>query len=276
MLIDEWQREPAVWDAVRRAVDRGSEPARFLLTGSAGPTTPPSHSGAGRIVTLRMRPMALCERGVGEPAVRLRDLLGGSRDPVSGSTDILLSDYVDEIVRSGFPGIRNLSGPALRRQLDGYINRIIDTDFREQGYPVRRPEVLTRWLQAYAAATATTASYEKIRDAATGGVAEKPAKTTTGPYRDFLSSLWILDPLPPWIPSGNLPNRLAQAPKHHLADPALAVRALGLDADSLIRGDRPAGGGHHCGAGRPTSSRAGGEARRRGRRPRCGEPPLAS
>ena len=35
VLIDEWQREPAVWDAVRRAVDRGAEPGRFLLTGSA-------------------------------------------------------------------------------------------------------------------------------------------------------------------------------------------------------------------------------------------------
>jgi len=39
---------------------------RFLLTGSAGPATAPSHSGAGApIVTLRMRPMTLAERGIG-------------------------------------------------------------------------------------------------------------------------------------------------------------------------------------------------------------------
>jgi predicted AAA+ superfamily ATPase len=31
-------------------------------------------------------------------------------------------------------------------------------------------------------------------------------------------------------------NRLAQPPKHHLADPALAVRLLGLDVDALMQG----------------------------------------
>ena len=34
ILIDEWQRLPASWDLVRRAVDRDPSPARFLLTGS--------------------------------------------------------------------------------------------------------------------------------------------------------------------------------------------------------------------------------------------------
>ncbi len=168
-----------MWDAVRRAVDRGAEPGRFLLTGSAGPTTAPSHSGAGRVVTMRMRPMTLFERGVEAPTVQLERLLAGAGDPITGSTDVALSDYVEEIVRSGYPAIRVLTGRALRRQLDGYLRRIIDTDFQDQGHPVRRPEVLTRWLEAYAAATATTASFEKIRDAATGGVANKPAKSTT-------------------------------------------------------------------------------------------------
>jgi len=239
VLIDEWQREPSVWDAVRRAVDRGSPAGSYLLTGSAAPRTPPSHSGAGRIVTLRMRPMTLAERGVGHPTVSLAGLLAAGQEPIFGATDVTLSDYVDEIVRSGFPAIRELSGRSQRRQLDGYLRRIIDTDFQEQGHPVRRPEVLTRWLEAYAAATATTASFEKIRDAATGGLGDKPARTTTQPYRDVLTHLWIVDSVPAWIPSGNRLNRLAQSPKHHLADPALAVRSLGLDTDALLTGRHP-------------------------------------
>ncbi len=32
---------------------------------------------------------------------------------------------------------------------------------------------------------------------------------------------------------------MAQSPKHHLADPALAVRMLGLDADALLAGEEP-------------------------------------
>jgi predicted AAA+ superfamily ATPase len=236
LLIDEWQRVPPVWDAVRRAVDQGSPPAQFLLTGSASPVPAPTHSGAGRIVTVRMRPLSLAERGLGAPSVSLRELLAGDRPEVSGKTDVRLDDYVDEIVRSGLPGLRSFRGRALRAQLDGYLNRIIDTDFEEQGLAVRRPETLRRWIAAYAAATATTASYETIRDAATGGQQDKPSRSATQPWRDMLERLWILDPVPAWLPTQNYLNRLAQLPKHHLADPALAATILGFDADALLKG----------------------------------------
>lgn len=236
ILLDEWQRVPPVWDAVRRAVDRSGAAGRFLLTGSASPATPPTHSGAGRITTVRMRPLSLGERGLERPTVSVRQLLRGDAPAIEGETKVSLADYVAEIVHSGFPGLRRLGGRALRAQLDGYLRRIIDTDLQEQGLTVRRPDALERWMAAYAAATATTASYETLRDAATSGSGEKPAKTTTQPYRDTLERLWILDPLPAWLPSRNQLNRLAQPPKHHLADPALAVRILGLDADALLCG----------------------------------------
>src|SRR4051812_36315482 len=85
ILIDEWQQYPPSWDLVRRAVDDDSSPARFLLTGSASPTGVPTHSGAARIVPLRMRPLALAERGISS-SVSLADLLSGQRRSVSGST----------------------------------------------------------------------------------------------------------------------------------------------------------------------------------------------
>ena len=65
ILIDEWQRFPPSWDLVRRAVDRGASPGQFILTGSATPRDPGTHSGVGRIVRLRMRPLALAERVCG-------------------------------------------------------------------------------------------------------------------------------------------------------------------------------------------------------------------
>jgi predicted AAA+ superfamily ATPase len=236
VLVDEWQRVPATWDAVRRAVDRDRRAGRFLLTGSATPAAPPSHSGAGRIATLRMRPLALSERSLGKPTVSLGRLLRGGTPAIQGRSKVTLAGYVAEIVRSGFPGLRGLSRRALRTQLDGYLRRIIDVDFQEQGHTVRRPQVLERWMTAYAAATATTASYETIRDAATSGVGNKPSKTTTQPYREVLERLWIVEAVPAWLPSRNHLNRLAQPPKHHLADPALAARLLGLDAEALLSG----------------------------------------
>ena len=239
VLIDEWQRHPTVWDEVRRSVDRDPQAGRFLLTGSAIPTETPMHSGAGRIVQVRMRPMSLAERGICEPAVSLRALLSGRREPLEGESPVELPGYVDEIVGSGFPGIRPLPARARRAQLDGYIARIAERDFAEQGHPVRRPATLRAWLTAYAAATATSASYNTILDAATSGETDKPAKTTTITYRDVLSQLWLLDPIPGWLPVDNAFARLAQAPKHFLVDPALSARLLDLTSDALLSGTTP-------------------------------------
>jgi predicted AAA+ superfamily ATPase len=244
VLLDDWQRLPAVWDLVRRAVDADRRPGRFLLTGSAAPLGTALHSGAGRIVTARMRPMTLAERGVGEATVSLRELLTGDRKAVDGDSTVTVPQYVEELLASGFPGLRNVSGRALRAELDSYLDRIVHKDFPELGQRVRNPSALRRWMRAYAAATSTTASYEVIRDAATGGDADKPARSTTIPYRDALESLWIVDPVPAWLPAGSPVRRLASAPKHQLADPALAARLLGVDADALLsgRGNPPPGG----------------------------------
>lgn len=240
VLIDEWQHLPESWDLVRRAVDDGAEPGRFLLTGSALPAGLGTHSGAARIVNVRLRPLALSERTGAPPTVGLGALLAGARPAVEGHCDCNLERYVDEILRSGLPGLRTLSGRALRAQMDGYLMRIVDRDFPELGHQVRNPTGLRRWMVAYAAASATTASFERIRDAATGGLGEKPAKTTTLPYRDVLERLWILDPVPAWLPTRNQIARLSVPPKHQLADPALAARLLGVDAGALLEG-APAG-----------------------------------
>ena len=235
VFIDEWQRYPPSWDLVRRQVDADSS-ARFLLAGSAAPVETPLHSGAGRIVTVQMRPMSLAERGLGEPTVKLSDLLDDSVCSLSGSTELGLSDYTDEILRSGFPAIRHATGRALRTQLDGYIDRVVERDFEEVGVRVRNTEALRRWMTSYAAATSTTTSFEKIRDAASAGEETKQSKTTTGPYRTALERLHLMESLPAWAPSRNHLRNLTRAPAHHLADPALAARLLGASSDTLLDG----------------------------------------
>lgn len=236
VLIDEWQHVPPVWDAVRREVDRDTSPGRYLLAGSAEPRTPPTHSGAGRIVSIRLRPLALSERGLCNSSVSLGVLLTGTRPPLSGETSVALSDYAREIVASGFPGLRHLTGRPLRTQLDSYITRIVDRDFDEQGHSVRKPDVLRRWMAAYAAATSTTTSLAKIRRAAKSDDEDAPTKVTLSAYRDVLSRLWVIDPVSGWLPTRNHLARLTQAPKHHLADPGLAARLLGVDEGALLTG----------------------------------------
>jgi predicted AAA+ superfamily ATPase len=240
-LIDEWQLVPQVWNVVRRAVDAGAPPGRFLLAGSA--TVSPKariHSGAGRIVRLLMRPMSLPERGVVAPTVSLAALLSGNRTEVEGETTFSSADYCREILSSGFPGIRDRPVRARTRLLASYVDQIVEHDIPEAGGQVRRPVALRGWLAAYGAATATTASYASILDAATPGEKDKPAKQTAMAYRELLQRLWVLDSLPAWLPVFTHLKRLGQASKHHLVDPALAAALVGATESSLLRGEGPA------------------------------------
>lgn len=238
VLIDEWQLEPTVWDRVRTAVDEDNTGGRFLLAGSAGVAPGVRiHSGAGRIVSIPLRPLSFSERGLVEPTVSLRELLAGDQPDVNGRSPIDLSTYTDEILRSGFPGIRTLPERARQLQLDGYVTRIVERELPENGVILRRPGTLKAWLAAYGAATATDASYSTILDAATAGEADKPARGTVDAYREHLTRIFVLDPIPAWIPVFNPLKRLTRSPKHHLVDPALAARLAKIGKDGLLRGE---------------------------------------
>jgi uncharacterized protein len=238
VLIDEWQLEPRVWDRVRRAVDDERTGGRFLLAGSAGVAPGVRiHSGAGRIVSMAMRPMSFSERGVDTPTVSLRALLAGESGEIGGSSEVDVPAYTDEILRSGFPGIRDLPERARQLQLDSYVAHIVEHELPENGVNVRRPGALRAWLAAYAAATATNASYTTILDAATPGDADKPARQTAGAYREHLRRIFVLDPLEAWIPTFAPLKRLTYTPKHHLVDPAIAARLIGVEKAGLLRGE---------------------------------------
>jgi predicted AAA+ superfamily ATPase len=236
IFIDEWQRIPWVWNHIRHSVDDGAEPGRFLLAGSAAPRGADIHTGAGRIVRMRMRPLSLAERPGFTPTVSLGGFFAGGIDRVEGASAHTTADYAAEIASTGFPGIRKFS-PRIRRQMvRAYIDSIIEREFPLQGVTVRRPAVLKAWMSSYAAAVATTASYTAILDAATSGESDKPTRATTTVYRDVLHSLWMLDEVPPWNPGGLVSSRLTQSPKHYLADPGLAAELLSLDEDRIADG----------------------------------------
>ncbi|MDP9806456.1 putative AAA+ superfamily ATPase [Trueperella bonasi] len=232
VLIDEWQHYPPLWDAARRLIDAKSD-TTFLFTGSATPIDgTDTHSGAGRIVSLRMRPFSLAERPSTQPSVWISDLFAG-RATITGHTHFELSDYARAVCETGLPDIFQLSGRPHRTAIAGYVDRIIDRDIPDQGLNVRRPAALRAWLAAYAAASSTTASYTTILNAATPADDDKVAKSTALTYRDMLTKLWILDPVEAWLPNANPFKRLNTGPKHQLSDPGIAAHLLNLTPELL-------------------------------------------
>lgn len=86
VLIDEWQLVPEAWERVRTAVDNDPHGGRFLLAGSAEVALGlRMHSGAGRIVSMTMRPLSFYEREICAPTVSLAKLLRGKEPDNKGA-----------------------------------------------------------------------------------------------------------------------------------------------------------------------------------------------
>ena len=181
--------------------------------------------------------MAFAERGIESPSVSLSELLTGAKPQIQGVSAVTPADYVDEILASGFPGIRDLPDRLRTSQIEGYLTRIVDRELPDNGIQVRRPAALHRWLSAYAAATSSTATYTTILDAATPGEPDKVSRSTADAYREHLERIFVLDPVPAWIPVFNPLKKLSASPKHHLVDPALAAHLVGVSKAGLLGGD---------------------------------------
>ncbi|WP_426564337.1 AAA family ATPase [Angustibacter sp. McL0619] len=102
-LVDEWQRQPTVWDAVRREVDSRGAPGQFVLTGSATPRDDViRHSGAGRIGVQRMRTMTLSEQEAHQATTSVAELLT-SGTAAGGRCGLSLAAYAERLVIGGWP-----------------------------------------------------------------------------------------------------------------------------------------------------------------------------
>jgi predicted AAA+ superfamily ATPase len=232
VLIDEWQKIPSVWDFIRRRVDKGAAPGNYLLTGSIANADVNIHSGAGRIMKIKMYPLSLQERMIETPTVSLGRLLNSIvpfTEEIQGRSEVSFADYMSEIVSSGLPGLRNYSPRRRSSMIGSYIDNLLSHDFLQQGIKIRQPQTLLRWLKAYAAAVSTDAGYNEILDASTAGEGNKPSTKTTLSYREALSNLWLIEELPTWIDGEDYFSRLKRTPKHYLADPAICAYLLNFD-----------------------------------------------
>ena len=232
-LIDEWQIEPALWNHVRRAVDRSGRPGRFILTGSAAPADDIArHTGAGRISRLRLRTMTLAETRISTGEISLRELVQSRFD---GCPDpgLPLQDLAVQICRGGWPGHLDLSDEACLTACVDYLEEIRRVDISRPDSVRRAPENVGRVLRSLARSVATPVSARAI--AADAGGDDGPLDgDAVRSYLDSLRRLMVCEEQPAWSPrlrSRSFPRR---APKRHFVDPSLAVAALGASPARLL------------------------------------------
>ncbi|HVY64428.1 MAG TPA: AAA family ATPase [Gammaproteobacteria bacterium] len=112
-ILDEVQRVPSLFAALKSAIDRRRQPGRFIMTGSANVLLVPrlSDSLAGRMQIIRLHPLTQCELAR-RPAGFLDALFGGRFG--TRRTERLGGDLAERIAAGGYPAA--LARPAGRRR----------------------------------------------------------------------------------------------------------------------------------------------------------------
>lgn len=233
-LIDEWQEVPPLWDAVRNVVDQRALKGQFILTGSAAPNREGKmHSGAGRIVRLRMRPMSLFESGDSSGKISLFDICCGRfSNELTGEVD--LSELVYLIVRGGWPGNIGAKENQASILAESYIQAVLDDDIERIETANRDRLKMKKLLRSLARNESTVVSVRTLqRD-----IAEKDDSTvdinTISSYLDVFERLFLFDNIQPFSSNIRSSVRVKQQEKRHFADPSLACSLLRAAPEILL------------------------------------------
>lgn len=231
-LIDEWQTVPAVWNHVRRAVDDRRAPGQFILTGSSVPADDATrHSGAGRFLRLRMRPMSLFESGHSTGSISLGALLRGDASS-SAQPQLTVPDIADRICIGGWPGHVDQPFDVAARPIRGYLDEVRRVDVTRVDGRRRDPDGVGRLFRSLARNEATYASDATL--AADSGPTDPLDVDTVRAYLAALRHLMVIEDQQPWSPRLRSRSRLRGTPKRRFVDPSLAVAALRLTPSRLL------------------------------------------
>jgi hypothetical protein len=213
LTIDEAQRSPELWPALKAAVDRQRRPGRFVLSGSANLSllAKVSESLAGRAVYFALHPMSRREirrQTRRRPALveflEHRRLPSGSADPVER----------EEVLRGGLPPVCLGSGRGRDIWFRGYVQTYVERDVRQ--FSQITDLVAFRTLVSLAALrTAQVMNISQL-----GRDAQLTAATTTR-FLQLLETSFLVRRLPSF--RKNRGSRLLKAPKLLFTDSGLAA-----------------------------------------------------
>ena len=228
-ILDEVQRVPALFAALKTAVDRKRVAGRFMLTGSANVLLVPklADSLAGRMQILRLHPLAQCELARRAPAFLDVVFRGGFK---TRQNERLAGQLAERIAAGGYPAA--LARPTEKRRATwyrDYLEALVQRDVRD----LARISALDALPRLLSLAAAQTARLLNVADLAASFQLSRP---TIRDYVTLLERVFLLETLPPW--HSNRLSRLVKTPKLHLGDSGLACALLGVDAASLAA-DRP-------------------------------------
>lgn len=230
MLIDEVQRAPDLWLAIKRAVDADQQPGQFLLTGSArllGLSSLPD-ALPGRSETIELWPLSQGEID-GQPDGFIDAVFAtGSETPVK-PLELRRSDYLERVRRGGYPEVVRREQPRRRaRFFENYISDLLVRDVKQVAQ-IEKANDLRRLLSLLAAQAGGLLNHSRL--ASELGITAPTVKS----YVEILETIFLVRLIPAW--SSNLTTRAIATPKVIFTDSGVAgFLNTGNSTDTAVGG----------------------------------------
>lgn len=242
-LIDEWEKAPEIFNLIKATVKGKGE---YILTGSSTPSDKRKiqHNGAGRIVSLMMKPMSLFESLDSKGTISIKDLFDGNYkhfdDP---NTEMTLEKAAFLVCRGGWPDSLGLEDDIAIRSTRNYYKGLFDFEnieneellsYYDKEFIKMNPEILRAVVKSYARNISTEASLQTIlRDVRTN---DRPTITieTLNKYVDALKNLYIIEDMESWNPNLRSKTAIRSTPTRHFVDASIACAALNISPSDLM------------------------------------------
>jgi uncharacterized protein len=218
-VIDEIQKAPGLFPAIKKQVDIDRRPARYLLTGSANVLLLPrvSESLAGRMEIVTLWPLSQGE--LRNRSERFIDHLFAPELPRMARFMPRDHDVISLLATGGYPEAVARTDETRRHDwFNSYLTAILQRDVRDLAN-IEGLTDLPRLLALLAARSSGLLNTSELSRSST------IAQTTLKRYLSLLQITFLMEPLLAW--SANLSKRLIKAPKVHLIDTGLATHLTG-------------------------------------------------
>ena len=228
IILDEVQRLPEIFVAIKVLIDRDRTPGRFLLTGSANIFLLPKlrESLAGRMEVLTLWPLSQGEMDSCQET--FVDVMFSSTMHTGSFSQVLdRTELIQRVLRGGYPEIiRRKTRSRRTAWFDAYVTTVIHRELRDLAN-IEYLSELPRLLRLLAARAGDQLNYTEISGAV--GLPQSTLKR----YLSLLEATYLLLPLPAWAP--NLGKRLIKRPKILLNDSGLITHLIDLNEQRVER-----------------------------------------
>jgi predicted AAA+ superfamily ATPase len=224
VIIDEVQRAPELFLAIKESVDASRKAGRFILTGSANVLTSPkiSESLAGRMEIHTLWPLSRGEfLGQREGFIDFAFAV----DKVPKLSPLKLPQLIEILVAGGYPPALARPSQKLRDNwFRGYLSSIVERDIRDLSHVERFTELpdLLSLVASRAGGMLNLADLSRSLSL---------PYMTLKRYLALFEAIFLVVPLNSW--SSNIGKRLVKAPKLYLNDTGLLCHMLRRDSAAL-------------------------------------------